>query len=85
MNEHPQNTYLAKIVNANRSLLEKVQVVQSVGLSDNDGQRQWGKAVQEMLDLQDAVNCYIDSSKMANKAGPNEMVPAGIKQATKII
>jgi len=79
ISEHPQNTYLAKIINANRALLDKISEVEDLG-DDQGSTKTFAKAVVEMLELQDSVNCYIDSSKAATPPMGKTQIPAGIKQ-----
>eukprot|EP00599_Poterioochromonas_sp_BG-1_P015385 CAMPEP_0173163672 /NCGR_PEP_ID=MMETSP1105-20130129/20063_1 /TAXON_ID=2985 /ORGANISM="Ochromonas sp., Strain BG-1" /LENGTH=1735 /DNA_ID=CAMNT_0014083779 /DNA_START=216 /DNA_END=5426 /DNA_ORIENTATION=- len=78
MSEHPQNIHLKKIIEVN----SQIRVLQSSSAMDVDGsgkEFQLSKLITAWIDLQNAVNCYMDSSKDPN-AGNSDFNLIGIKQ-----
>lgn len=82
--EHPQNVHLMKILDANEKIRRIVQEQMILKIGDNDteggnNQLDTSKVVTHWIELQNAVNCYIDSSKDPNILGPGGG-PSGIRQ-----
>ena len=83
--EHPQNVHLIKILEANERIRKIVQEQMILKIGDNDDidggnniQLDTSKVVTHWIELQNAVNCYIDSSKDPNILGSGG--PSGIRQ-----
>jgi DNA-directed RNA polymerase I subunit RPA1 len=89
MSEHPQNLHLKKIIELN----SQIRIMKSKGGnsfagdldaspnsdSNEDGGFQLSKLISAWIDLQNAVNCYMDASKDPNSALPDHN-SVGIKQ-----
>jgi len=81
--EHPQNVHLIKVIEANEKIRKIVQDQMILKLEDNDtnddAQLDTSKVVSQWIELQNAVNCYMDSAKDPNILGPGGG-PSGIRQ-----
>ncbi len=87
LSEHPQNKHLKKIIESNLT----VQTLQTSGkLTDNsntdsstsnnaNSSTVMSKLISAWIDLQNAVNCYMDSAKDPNPLG-SANAPIGIRQ-----
>jgi DNA-directed RNA polymerase I subunit RPA1 len=76
--EHPQNISLQKVLVNN----EKIKLLQSAGLNnivDSNSGLDLSRIISTWIDLQNAVNCYMDSAKDPNPLG-NSAAPPGIRQ-----
>ena len=77
MTEHPHNMHLIKIMETN----ERVRKASLEGASSTEGgKRSMSALVSAWIDLQNSVNCYMDSSKDPNPLGASSNAPAGIRQ-----
>eukprot|EP00658_Telonema_sp_P-2_P041530 TRINITY_DN2971_c0_g1_i1.p1 TRINITY_DN2971_c0_g1~~TRINITY_DN2971_c0_g1_i1.p1 ORF type:complete len:1072 (-),score=265.32 TRINITY_DN2971_c0_g1_i1:57-3272(-) len=72
--EHAQNAYLTKILNSNLAIMQHAMPPDSSNAAPD-----FGKAIEQWIELQDNVNTFIDSSKMQN-APVNTVPPPGIRQ-----
>lgn len=86
--DHPQNVHLKKIIENNLLLRKLHQEMASGGeasIVDGgldqplDRNKHLSKVVATWIEIQNAVNCYMDSSKDPNPLGSKD-TPAGIRQ-----
>ena len=71
LTEHPQNYHLSQIINYNESIAKFVQFKREVVVNGEGGDDVdiLSKQVTTWISLQNAVNCYMDSSKDPNPLG----------------
>lgn len=73
--EHPQNVHLKKVMEAN----SKIRLLYHNTNESSQASTQVSKLVSTWIELQNAVNCYVDSSKDPNPLG-GKVIPMGVKQ-----
>lgn len=76
VSEHPQNIHLKRIIQHNSEI--RIQQLKPDEQSE-DRSAQLSKLVSLWIDLQNSVNCYMDSSKDPNPLG-TQGAPIGIRQ-----
>jgi DNA-directed RNA polymerase I subunit RPA1 len=76
--EHAQTQYLGKILQLNNALRTHLKEAKE-GSGSSSSYSSSSKAYTTWMELQTAVNCFIDSSKDPS-AGPNNPPPPGIRQ-----
>ena len=77
MTEHCQSTYLTKVLNANHAIMQHAMPPEG-----SDSPPNFSKAIEQWIELQDSVNCFIDSTKTVN-APVNTIPPPGIRQVCR--